>query len=185
MLGPTGNYVNGLFATVTVCTPGNTNCQTIDHVLVDTGSNGLRLLAQGTAGGLFDPTGLSAASRTPARTRLRSVISLSTASPGDRFRWPQMKMAGETATTVPGGTVAGVPVRSLAIPAFRQFPAAVVRLGLISGLSLRWVRTASWALATSSRIAGRDASVAPVRLMFTTPARAALVTATFSHCRSR
>ncbi len=55
--GPTGNYVNGLFATVTVCTPGTSTCQTIDHVLVDTGSNGLRLLAQGAAGGKFDPTG--------------------------------------------------------------------------------------------------------------------------------
>jgi hypothetical protein len=38
-------YANGLFTTVTVCVPGSTSdCQTIDHVLVDTGSSGLRLL---------------------------------------------------------------------------------------------------------------------------------------------
>jgi hypothetical protein len=37
-------YVNGLFVSVTVCVPGTTQCQTIDHVLVDTGSTGLRLL---------------------------------------------------------------------------------------------------------------------------------------------
>jgi len=38
-------YLNGLFATVTVCVPGSlSDCQTIDHVLVDTGSTGLRLL---------------------------------------------------------------------------------------------------------------------------------------------
>jgi hypothetical protein len=37
-------YVNGLFASVTVCVPGTSNCQTIDHVLVDTGSSGLRVL---------------------------------------------------------------------------------------------------------------------------------------------
>jgi len=37
-------YLNGLFATVTVCVPGTSNCQNIDHVLVDTGSSGLRLL---------------------------------------------------------------------------------------------------------------------------------------------
>ena len=40
---PTG-YTNGLFATVTVCEPGTANCQVIDHVLVDTGSVGLRIL---------------------------------------------------------------------------------------------------------------------------------------------
>ena len=40
-----GGYINGLFATVTVCVPGSTSqCQSIDNVLVDTGSSGLRLL---------------------------------------------------------------------------------------------------------------------------------------------
>ena len=46
--GPTGsgNNVNRLYTTVTVCPVGSsTQCQTIDHVLVDTGSTGLRLLA--------------------------------------------------------------------------------------------------------------------------------------------
>ena len=44
--GPDGNGVNRLFTSVTVCKPGNaTLCTTIDHVLVDTGSVGLRLLA--------------------------------------------------------------------------------------------------------------------------------------------
>ncbi len=42
---------NTPFTTVTVCIPGTNNCQTIDHVLVDTGSTGLRLLAAGPAGG--------------------------------------------------------------------------------------------------------------------------------------
>jgi hypothetical protein len=37
-------YVNGLFVSVTVCVPGTTQCQTIDHVLVGTGATGLRLL---------------------------------------------------------------------------------------------------------------------------------------------
>ena len=44
--GPTGNSVNRLYTQVTLCQPGNSNlCQTIDHVLVDTGSTGLRILA--------------------------------------------------------------------------------------------------------------------------------------------
>ena len=41
---PDIGYLNGLFATVSVCIPGTSDCQDIDHVLVDTGSSGLRLL---------------------------------------------------------------------------------------------------------------------------------------------
>jgi hypothetical protein len=44
--GPNNNSVNTLYTTVTVCVPGSTtSCQTIDHIQVDTGSYGLRLLA--------------------------------------------------------------------------------------------------------------------------------------------
>lgn len=43
---PTTGTVNTLYTTVTVCAPGSTsNCQTIDHIQVDTGSYGLRILA--------------------------------------------------------------------------------------------------------------------------------------------
>ena len=55
------SYANGAFASVTVCVPGTSTCQTIDGVLVDTGSSGLRILSsaltnvslpqQNTAGG--------------------------------------------------------------------------------------------------------------------------------------
>ena len=45
-LGPNGDSVNRLYASVTLCEPGNANnCQTIEQVVVDTGSTGLRLLA--------------------------------------------------------------------------------------------------------------------------------------------
>jgi hypothetical protein len=37
-------YTNGLFASVTLCVPGTTTCQTFDHLLVDTGSVGVRVL---------------------------------------------------------------------------------------------------------------------------------------------
>ncbi len=43
--GPMGNYVDAAFASVTVCVPGTSNCQTVDDVLVDTGSYGLRILS--------------------------------------------------------------------------------------------------------------------------------------------
>ena len=39
------NYANELTTSVTICVPGTTNCQTIDNVLVDTGSYGLRLIS--------------------------------------------------------------------------------------------------------------------------------------------
>ena len=37
-------YTNGLFTTVTLCEPGTNTCQTFDHLLVDTGSVGVRVL---------------------------------------------------------------------------------------------------------------------------------------------
>jgi hypothetical protein len=43
--GPTANYADAAFATVTVCVPGTSTCQTIDDVLMDTGSSGLRILS--------------------------------------------------------------------------------------------------------------------------------------------
>jgi hypothetical protein len=43
--GPANNYTNGLFTSVTICVPGTTNCTTIPNVEVDTGSEGLRILA--------------------------------------------------------------------------------------------------------------------------------------------
>jgi hypothetical protein len=49
--GPATSYVNGAFASATICVPGTATCQTIDHLLVDTGSAGVRLLASGAAGG--------------------------------------------------------------------------------------------------------------------------------------
>lgn len=43
------------YVTVTICAPGTTNCQTIDHVILDTGSVGLRLEA-----GVLNPALLGA-----------------------------------------------------------------------------------------------------------------------------
>lgn len=53
--GPAGDYANGLFTSVTVCVPSSSNCQTIDGILVDTGSYGLRLLSSSGGGALTVP----------------------------------------------------------------------------------------------------------------------------------
>ena len=126
--GPTGNYVNGAFATVTVCTPNTSTCQTIDHVLVDNGSNGLRLLAQGTAGGELNPTPF------PLQTD-------STGNPigqcnqfVDGHTWGSVslatiQMAGETTGTVPNSTVPGVPIQIIGDPRVPAVPSSCSSTG--------------------------------------------------------
>lgn len=47
--GLNGNAINSPYVTVTVCQPGTATCQDIDHVLVDTGSTGLRLTGAAAA----------------------------------------------------------------------------------------------------------------------------------------
>jgi len=42
--GP-GSAVNVLLTSVTVCVPGSSDCATVDHIQVDTGSSGLRIMA--------------------------------------------------------------------------------------------------------------------------------------------
>ncbi len=43
-------YANAAFTSVTVCIPGSATCQTVDGILVDTGSVGLRLLGSAIPG---------------------------------------------------------------------------------------------------------------------------------------
>jgi len=50
--GPLGSYTNGSFVSANICLPGTTTCQTIDHLLVDTGSFGLRILSSAGGGEL-------------------------------------------------------------------------------------------------------------------------------------
>lgn len=41
---PEIGYINGLFVTVTLCVPGTEQCQDVEHVVLDTGSTGLRVM---------------------------------------------------------------------------------------------------------------------------------------------
>lgn len=50
--------INKLYTTVKICAPGSTtNCVTVDHVLVDTGSTGLRLMADALNSTLINALG--------------------------------------------------------------------------------------------------------------------------------
>jgi hypothetical protein len=118
-LGPSGGYVNGIWTSVTVCVPGSTaNCQTINDVLVDTGSIGLRILN-------------SALTTVPA-----SSLGAITDSNGDQlqecvqygdtsYTWGPMlaadvELAGEKASSVPiqviGGNTFDVPGTCITTP---------------------------------------------------------------------
>jgi hypothetical protein len=57
--GPANNYANGAFATVTLCVPGTSTCQTIDGMLVDTGSSGVRVVSSVLTIGLTPQKGTS------------------------------------------------------------------------------------------------------------------------------
>ena len=62
--GPPGLYtVNELFTSVTVCdSAAASNCQTIDHILVDTGSTGLRIISSALSPSLSFPQQTDASS---------------------------------------------------------------------------------------------------------------------------
>ena len=103
--GPTNNALNQLFASVTVCAPGTSNCQTISGILVDTGSVGLRILSSALTVPLPQQTGSGGA---PLVECLPFV---------DGFTWgpvhtADVKMAGEAADRHrdPGGRPRSVPI---------------------------------------------------------------------------
>jgi uncharacterized protein DUF3443 len=92
--GPAGFYANGAFTSVTVCTPGTSTCQTIDGVLVDTGSSGLRLLSSALTVSLPQQT---ASGGNPVAECLPFVIG---------YTWgpvqtADVELAGEKASSVP------------------------------------------------------------------------------------
>jgi hypothetical protein len=96
--GPPGvGSVNVGFVTVTVCIPGTNTCQTIDHVSVDTGSEGLRLLSS-ASGGEFN---LNLPQETSGGNNVDECLVFA-----DGYVWgpvltATVTVAGETATNVP------------------------------------------------------------------------------------
>ncbi|HZT78347.1 MAG TPA: DUF3443 domain-containing protein [Vicinamibacterales bacterium] len=92
--GPHGDYFNGLFTSVVVCVPGTSTCQTIGGILVDSGSEGLRILNSALTLSL------------PQRTASSGAPLVECAQFEDGFTWgpvqtADVKMAGETASAIP------------------------------------------------------------------------------------
>ena len=95
--GLTGDRVNQLYASVTVCRPGTSICQTIDHVLVDTGSTGLRLLSSALAPSL----GLAPMVTTGGRPLLGCVQFVDNSYVWGPLARADLMLAGKTALNVP------------------------------------------------------------------------------------
>jgi hypothetical protein len=98
--GPANNYFNGAFTSVTVCAPGTSSCQTIDGILVDTGSTGLRVLASSMTLSLPQQTDASGAPVAECFSFL------------DGYTWgavqsADIKMGGEQANGVPVQVIGG------------------------------------------------------------------------------
>lgn len=91
---PNIGYVNGLFAKVTICEPGTSNCQSIDHVIVDTGSCGLRVLESAVT------LSLPAVKNSSGNPLAECAQFVSGTAWGPLVR-ADVKMAGETATSIP------------------------------------------------------------------------------------
>jgi hypothetical protein len=88
-------YPDTLYTTVTICVPGTSTCQSIDHVLVDTGSSGLRILASEIAANFPSSTDSSG---NPIGNCVQYVDT--------SYQWgpvvtADVKLAGEVASSVP------------------------------------------------------------------------------------
>ena len=112
--GPLNNYVDGVFTSVIVCVPGTSNCQTIDHVLVDTGSIGLRILSSELTVSLPQENDAS-------NNALVECAQFSDGITWGSLRLADVKMAGEQAS--------GIPIQVIGDPTFPNVPGACSKAG--------------------------------------------------------
>lgn len=112
----TASEINVAYVSVTVCTPGTSGatavCQTIDHVLVDTGSSGLRLLNSA----LYSNLTLPAVATNPGGPAIGECMTFA-----DGFTWGSVRSAdiylgGEVAPSVPIQVIGDQPGGTTAVP---------------------------------------------------------------------
>ena len=118
------------FVSVTVCSPGGANCQTIDHVLVDTGSWGLRVFA----------AQLPASVALPQQTNGNGSALAECMQFFDGYTWGSVRIAdvqigGEHASSLPIQVIdpnyAAVPGTCANTGAARNTPTALAANGIL------------------------------------------------------
>jgi hypothetical protein len=118
--GTDGRSVNSPYVTVTVCQPGTANCLSIDHVLLDTGSSGLRVAAS-AIGSLTLPQVAA-----PGGNALAECAGFVSGFSWGTVRRADVQLAGEHA--------ANVPVELVGDPAVPNVPAACSNTGSSIGV---------------------------------------------------
>jgi Protein of unknown function (DUF3443) len=107
----TNATANTLYTSVTVCFPGSaTNCQTIDHIEVDTGSYGLRILAPIMNATLNLPVQLASSGNSLVQCT-QFVIG---------YSWGPVVAAD---VQIGGETASSVPIQAIGDPRFTSVPA--------------------------------------------------------------
>jgi hypothetical protein len=121
--GPAGVGANTTFnipyISVTICAPGSTtNCQTIDHIEVDTGSYGLRVISSVLNSAIF--SGL------PQEATSANVPIVECTQFGDGFSWGSMRLAD---VSISGEKAASVPMQVMGDPNYPTIPTACSSTG--------------------------------------------------------
>jgi hypothetical protein len=103
------------FASVTICQPGTSTCATIDHMLVDTGSTGVRIFASVLAAAGLNPT-ITADPSVPQNTMAECLAFV------DGYVWGPMatvtlQAAGETASNLPIQIISDTTAFTPSVPA--------------------------------------------------------------------
>jgi hypothetical protein len=109
--GTDGSAFNTPFVNVTVCQPGTDNCKTIDHVLVDSASYGLRLAASAVPASLSLPTVTNAAG-----AALGECAHFASGYAWGSVRRADVRLAAERATNIPVQVVADPATAFAGIP---------------------------------------------------------------------
>jgi hypothetical protein len=99
------------FVSVTICVPGTTTCQTIDDVIVDTGSSGLRILASALSSDLALPQQLA--------TTGDALVECSQFDSG--FTWGSVRLAD---VRMGGELASKIPIQLVGDPEFSSIPSA-------------------------------------------------------------
>ena len=99
--GPNSASFNVPFVDVTICRPGTTQCQTIDHIMVDTASNGLRLMASELNSTLSDPALGLPASVNGSGNAVGECAHFASGFTWGSVRTADVRIAGESAMGLP------------------------------------------------------------------------------------
>jgi hypothetical protein len=119
--GPAGNTVNVPYTSVTICAPGSNRCQTIDHMIVDTGSSGIRVFSS-----LLDPS-LGLPQQSTSAGALGECTQFADSSVWGPVRLADVRIGGETAASLPVQLLLGS-----SDPSFASIPAACSSTGVVA-----------------------------------------------------